>query len=52
MARSASVDPLHTGNFTLGADLIIIKHDDSKSDKNAERLSEKNVYVNPKNWKM
>ena len=47
MARSASIDPLHTDNFKLGSDSLIAKYDDSKTDKNAERLSEKIVYANP-----
>jgi hypothetical protein len=47
MARSASIDPLRLDNFRLGPDSIIGKYDDSKSDKAAERLSEKNLYSNP-----
>jgi hypothetical protein len=52
MARSASVDPLAFHNFSLGADSIIGKYDESKSDKAGERLSEKNIYANPTNWKI
>ena len=36
MARSASIDSLHTDNFKLGPDSLIAKYDDSKTDKNAE----------------
>lgn len=36
MARSASIDPLHFKNFTLGVDSIVGKYDDSsKADKSA-----------------
>ena len=52
MARSASVDPLGFHNFSLGTDSIIGKYDDSKADKSGERLSEKNIYANPFEWKM
>ena len=52
MARGASIDPLHFGNFSLGNDSIIIKYDDSKADKSAERLSEKNIYANPHEWRL
>ena len=52
MARSASIDPLHFGNFSLGVDSIVVKYDDSKADKNAERLSEKNIFANPYDWRL
>jgi hypothetical protein len=52
MARSASIDPLHFGNFKLGLDSIIVKYDDSKADKNAERLAEKNIFANPNDWRL
>ena len=52
MARGASIDPLHFGNFSLGNDSIIIKYDDSKADKSAERLSKKNIYANPNEWRL
>jgi hypothetical protein len=52
MARSASIDPLAFHHFALGVDSIIGKYDDSKADKIGERLSEKNIYANPFNWKM
>jgi len=50
MARCASVDPLGFHNFSLGQDSIIVKYDDSKSDKDGERLSEKNVYANTEHY--
>ena len=51
MARSASIDPLAFHNFTLGTDSIIGKYDDSKADKTGDRLSEKNLYANPEDWR-
>ena len=50
MARCASVDPLGFHNFSLGADSLICKYDDSKADKDGEKLSEKNMYSNPENY--
>ena len=50
MARCASVDPLGFHTFSLGQDSIIVKYDDSKSDKEGERLSEKNVYANTEHY--
>jgi len=52
MARSASIDCLGLHNIRLGPDSIIIKYDESKADKAGERLSEKNIFANPKEWKM
>jgi hypothetical protein len=52
MGRSASIDPLHTRNFKLGVDSIVGKYDDSKADKTAQRLSEKNIYANPFDYTM
>jgi hypothetical protein len=43
--------PLRLDNFRLGTDSIIGKYDESKADKAAERLSEKNLYSNPTNFK-
>ena len=51
MARSASIDPLCLHNFSLGWDSIVGKYDDSKADKTADRLSEKNLYANHLEWK-
>jgi len=50
MARSASIDPLAFHNFKIGQDSTICKHDDQKADKTGERLSEKNICVNPFEW--
>ena len=50
MAWCASIDPLGFHNFTLGQDSIIVKYDDSKADKDGERLSEKNIYANNENY--
>lgn len=52
MARSSSIDCLGLHNFSLGVDSIIIKYDESKADKAGERLSEKNIFANPKEWRM
>ena len=46
MARCASVDPLGFHNFSLGQDSLIVKYDDSKADKDGDRLSEKHIYAN------
>jgi hypothetical protein len=52
VARSASIDPLRFGNFKVGSDSIIAKYDESKADKDAERLAEKNIFANPFDWKL
>ena len=52
MARSASIDCLCFHNFSLGQDSIVIKYDETKADKAGEKLSEKNVYSNPLDWRM
>ena len=52
MARSSSIDPLGFHNLKIGNDSIKLKYDDSKADKAGERLSEKNIYANPKEWKL
>jgi len=41
MARCSNIDPLGFHNFKLGNDSIICKYDDSKADKEGEKLSEK-----------
>ena len=51
MARGISIAPLGFHNFTLGQDSIICKYDDSKVDKEGDKLSEKNIYANPFDWK-
>lgn len=52
MARCASIDPLCFRNFKLGTDSIVGMYDDAKADKAAERLSEKNIYANPHDWRL
>lgn len=52
MARAANIDPLCFHNFSLGTDTIVCKYDDSKADKDGEKLSEKNIYANPFDMKM
>ena len=47
MARCASVDPLGFHNISVGLDSIKCSYDDSKADKDGEKLSEKNIYANP-----
>jgi hypothetical protein len=45
MARCASIDLLGFHYFSLGADSLICKYDDSKADKDGEKLSEKNMFM-------
>lgn len=52
VARSASIDPLKLSNLKLGTDSIIGKYDDTKTQKAGERLSEKNIYAQPFDWKI
>ena len=52
VARSSSIDPLSFANFRPGTDSIIGKYDDSKMDKAGERLSEKNIYANPNDFRL
>ena len=52
MARSSSIDCLCLHNFSLGVDSIIIKYDETKADKSGEKLSEKNLFANPIDWRM
>ena len=52
MARSANIGPLKLHNFKLGIDLIIVKFDDSKADKQAQRLALKNVYAHPFDFRL
>ena len=46
MIRCASVDLLGFHIFLLDQDSMIVKYDDSKTDKDGECLSEKNIYAN------
>ena len=47
MARSATIDPLKLHNFKLGTDSAVVKHDESKADKQAQQLAQKNVHGHP-----
>ena len=49
MTRRSSIDQLGLHNFELGADIILIAYDDSKTDSTGERTHPKNCYVNPIN---
>ena len=51
MARCALIDPLSFHNFDVAQDSIKCKYDDSKADKEGEKLSVKNIYANPTNFK-
>ena len=51
MARGASVAPLALRNFTLGEDSIKCKYDDAKADKEGDKLSVKNIYANPLDYR-
>ena len=46
IARCASTNPLAFYNFSLGTDSVKCKYNDSKADKEAKKLSEKNIYAN------
>ena len=52
MARSANIDPLKLHNFKLGTNSIVIKYDESKSDKQAQQLAQKNVYAHPFDFRL
>ena len=47
IARSISVDPLQFHNIKLGNDSLILKYDETKCDKEADKLTERNIYANP-----
>ena len=47
MARSISIDHLGFTNMKRGTDSIIVKYDETKSDKAGERCKNKNVYAKP-----
>lgn len=51
MARAISIDDIGFHNFTLGLDSLRCKYDDSKADKEGEKLSEKNMYANPYDYR-
>ncbi len=50
MAHCVSVGPPGFHNFSLGANSLICKYNNSKADKDEEKLSEKNTYANPENY--
>ena len=52
MARLANIDPLKLHNFRLGIDSITVKFDESKADKQAQRLAQKNVYAHPCDFRL
>ena len=41
-----SIDHIGFANMKIGTDSIIVKHNESKSDKTGERCTNKNVYAN------
>ena len=45
MARSADINPLKFDNFSVGPDLIVMKYDDTKKEKDAVRLLEKKSFL-------
>ena len=47
MARSISIDHIGFTNRKRGTDYIIVKYNETKSDKTGERCTNKNVYANP-----
>ena len=52
MARSANIDPLKLHNFKLGPDGVIAKCDESKADKQAQRLAQKNFCAHPFDFRL
>ena len=52
MARSANIGPLKLHNFMLGIDSIMVRFDESKCDKQAQRLALKNVCVHPFDFRL
>ena len=46
MAQCASVYPLIFYNFQIVQDAVIVKYDDTKCDKDGERLLGGNIYAN------
>jgi hypothetical protein len=47
MARSINIDCIGWHNMRRGEDSIVVKYDDTKSDKAGEKCSNKNLYSNP-----
>ena len=52
MAWLANVDPVKLHNFRLGINLMTVKFDESKADKQAQRLAPKNVYAHPFDFRL
>ena len=46
MARSISIDNIGFSNMKRGSDTIIIKYDESKSNKVGEKCTNKNTFAN------
>ena len=51
MAQCASIDPLGSHNFSIAQDSVKCIYDDSKADKEGDKLSVKNIYANPHDYK-
>ena len=47
MARSINIDCIGFSNLKRGTDSIMVKYDDTKSDKAGENCTNKNLYANP-----
>lgn len=47
MARSINIDCIGFSNLKRGSDSIIVKYDETKSDKTGETCSNKHIYGNP-----
>ena len=47
MAKFISIDHLGISNLKRGSDSMIVKYDESKSNKAGEKFSNKNKYANP-----
>ena len=47
MARSINLDCIAFSNLKRGSDSIIVKYDETKSDKTGENCSNKHIYGNP-----
>ena len=52
MAWSANIYLLQLNNIRLGVDSLNVKYNDTKMDKQAEWLSEKNIFANHLDWKL
>ena len=52
MAWLANIDPMKLHNVKLGIDSITVKFDESKADKQAQRLALKNVCAHPFDFRL